>query len=94
MFKDTVEVISIAPAFDGSTGKPTFQVQFGHLVNMSDEVRRSIPRPPGTAPPQKQPLIVMGVFADFEGEVPYKVGSKWSLEIKDDGTMTLKEQKK
>lgn len=93
MFKDVVEVISIVPTIDAETGDPNYQVQFGHMVKLTEETRRTIPRAPGSVPPKVQPTVVFGIFMDANGVVPYKVGSKWELVVDDNGKMTLKEAK-
>jgi len=54
-------------------------------------------------PPSLQNTVVVGnqiivywmsLYAKGKGELPYIVGSKWKLLIKDDGTVTLEKKSK
>jgi hypothetical protein len=91
MIEDIVEVISVTRAIESSTGESVFQVQFGHMVEINEEMRKAIPQPIGSAPPKMQGTIALVIFAKFPGPVPYKVGSKWRLTIKESGVVTLGE---
>ena len=87
-----VEVISVSRAMDVK-GNSIFIVQFGQMMPVSDDMARSMPRPVGQAPPKEQGANVLALYFDFKGAVPYKAGSFWNLEIKDNGEIMLKEAK-
>jgi hypothetical protein len=91
MGEEVVEVISVTRAIESSTGDSIYQVQFGHMVEVNEEMRKSIPQPVGAAPPKMQGSIALIIFGRFSGPVPYRVGSKWNMSIKESGALTLRE---
>lgn len=90
---DTLEVLSAGRITDITTGNLIHQVQFGHMVEVDDQMRKNTPQPLGAVPVRQQASVVLVLMLDFEGPVPYKVGSKWTLSISERGTITLKEVK-
>ena len=42
---------------------------------------------------KQQANIVLVLFANFDEAVPYKVGSKWMIEVKASGALSLHEAK-
>ena len=47
----------------------------------------------GQPPMKQQANIVLVLFANFDESVPYRVGSKWSIEVKPSGALALHEVK-
>jgi hypothetical protein len=94
MMDKIVEVISVIRAVESATGESLFQIQFGQMVDVDDNLRKYIPQLVGSVPPKKQGLITLVLFADLKGTVPYKVGSKWRVSIGESGALSLKEVKK
>jgi hypothetical protein len=90
--KDTIEVISVTRAMD-VWGEGLFLVQFGHMFKISEDMGKNIPRPPGQSAPKEQGSNVLVLYVNFDEAVPYKVGSKWTLDIKATGELSLKEVK-
>lgn len=84
-----VEVISVGRATEVATGKFIYQVQFGHVIEMGEEMRRTIPQPAGTVAIKETASIVLSMFMNFPGAVPYKVGSKWVISLSDQGDLTM-----
>jgi hypothetical protein len=92
MVSTKVEVISASRAMDVN-GESLFLIQFGHMLEVSEETARTLPRPQGQAAPKLQGTNVLALYFDFKGAVPYKVGSFWNIEIKENGELSLKEAK-
>ncbi|MCL2317650.1 MAG: hypothetical protein FWC44_01140 [Methanomassiliicoccaceae archaeon] len=90
MSTTTVEVLGVSRATDGATGEELITVQFGKL---NKEAKRPQNVPPGIV--YRQPAsLVLTLFFKFREAAPYKVGSKWSLNVSDDGAIQLIEEKK
>ncbi|MFH1256489.1 MAG: hypothetical protein V1494_04295 [Candidatus Diapherotrites archaeon] len=87
----TVEVMNVSRATEATTGENIYLVQFGELKDATPEIRKSIPTPPNTMPPKKVFENIMILYFNFGKVAPYKVGSKWRLEIADNGEIKLKE---
>jgi hypothetical protein len=85
----SVEVIAANRAVEALTGNSIFQVVFGVMSPISDELRPQLPRMEGTVPPKEIGINTMVLFFPFPRGLPYVVGSKWTLRIADDGRMTL-----
>lgn len=90
---DTLEVISVGRVTDITTGDLIYQIQFGHMIEVDEQMRKNIPQPLGAVPMRQQASVVLVLMLDFEGSVPYKVGSKWTLSISERGNIALKEVK-
>ncbi len=84
-----VEVISITRAIESVTGNYIYQVTFGQIVGIDDELRKSIPIPPNSKPPKKIATNVFSIFIDSTNALPYKAGSKWKLKIGDSGNISV-----
>jgi len=86
----TVEVLNVSRGVDGASGEPLFAVQFGNTLLTSDKrfdqyVQNGIPIPA---------FNVLTLFFGFDGVAPYKVGTKWMINVDDDGSLKLTEVKK
>lgn len=92
-FTKIVEVTSISRATESSTGDSIFLVHFGEEVKVSPELQKHLSQPQSSMPPKKVYSNVMQVYFDFDGVAPYKIGSKWKLEIGLTGKLTLNEIK-
>ena len=80
---DEVEVISVTRATDFLTGENLFSVQFGKISSKKAA--------PGIVSPLAS--VVLTLFHKFNGVAPYIVGSKWVMDISNDGKITLEEKK-
>jgi len=56
-------------------------------------MRKTMVRQVGQPPMKQQANIVLVLFANFDESVPYRVGSKWSIEVKPSGALALHEVK-
>lgn len=86
-------VTSITVAYELATGEPMFQVFFGEFIPTSNElINRMSPGTPASFPGKR--IAVSWLILDLKTEqVPYKVGSKWKLTIKENGSTSLVEVK-
>lgn len=84
-----VEVIGANRAVEALTGNSIFQVVFGVMSRITDELRPQLPRMEGTVPPKEIGINTMILFFPFPEGVPYIVGSRWTLRISNDGRLTL-----
>ena len=90
LFKKDVEIIATAMVIEALTGKSIYQVIFGEVTEVTDEMRPHFPQPVGTVPPKKINANVLVLFFDSEEPSPYRVGSKWTVEMGSDGAITAK----
>lgn len=93
MIEDILEVINVGRVTDFTTGNLIHQIQFGHTVEVNDQMRKGMPQPMGSAPVREQASIVLMLMVKFEDAVPYRLGTRWKLNITDQGAITLKEAK-
>jgi len=91
MVKTVVEVLSVARATDGTTGEDVTAVQFGIV----SRTIRSNPQPVNPFGVMGAPAsLVLTLLFKFEtGVAPYKVGSKWTIEVSENGSVRLEEAK-
>ena len=81
-----VEVLSITQATDITTGDLVYSVGFGYRGTPMEGLQLN--------PKTKQiSSMVLVVFFPLGKECPYKAGSKWTLNIEDDGKISLTEKK-
>lgn len=85
----TVEVMSVSRVTESATGKTIFLVQFGESVKATDELRKYLPNPPASMPPEAILVNVLILYFNSATVAPYKVGSKWRLDIEDNGAIKL-----
>ena len=82
-----VEVLNVSRGVDGQSGEPVFAVQFGNTLPKSDPrynqyVKTGIPVPS---------FNVLTLFYGFNGIAPYRVGTKWKIDVDDNGSLKLTE---
>jgi hypothetical protein len=93
LVEKTLTVLSIAPTTELATGDQISQVTFGQNIDVTNEVISRIP--PNARETFFAKTIGVNEFVLFikSEEVPYRVGSKWKLTIKTNGTIGLVESK-
>jgi hypothetical protein len=82
-----VEVLNVSRGMDGLSGEPTFAVQFGITLPKTDSrysqyVKNGIPIPS---------FNVLTLFYGFDGVAPYRVGTKWKINVNNKGSLKLTE---
>jgi hypothetical protein len=82
LVSEEVEVISVNRAADVITGKLVFQVAFGSIGTPV----QGLGLPSGSNQIASTHLVLF--FSD-ENRCPYLAGSKWILEIQDDGKISV-----
>jgi len=83
-----LEVIGVSRAADGFSNDTVYAVQFGKIMQKTD------PRYNAYAINGMNPtFITLTLFYKFEEAAPYRVGSKWNLQVSNDGTLKLEEEK-
>jgi len=93
-YEKAVEVLTITRVTESGTGESMYQIVFGEVLPINEELRRYVPIPPMSKPPKYMYPNALIVFAKFLGEVPYIVGSQWFLKIEDNGIISLEKVKK
>jgi len=84
-----IEVLSVSRAADGFSNDNVYAVQFGRIIPKTD------PRHGAYAISGMNPsFLTLTLFYNFENSAPYRVGSKWDLQISEDGSLKLEEEKK
>lgn len=86
-----VEALSVSRATDGVSGEELMSVQFGKVSRVGNATPKS--NAPFAMVGQTVSLVLT-LFFKFKEVAPYKVGSKWSLAVSEDGAIQLKEEKK
>lgn len=66
-------------------------VNFGVEIKVGTELQKYMSQPASSMPPKKVYSNVLQLYFRFDEVAPYKVGSKWKLEIADKGKLTLTE---
>ncbi len=85
--KDLV-VYAITPVTEVMSGDTLYQITLGEYVRATPEVVNRI----GVAPPggaKEVPATWMLFNVKRNGELPYKVGSKWRMTVSEDGSVSL-----
>ncbi|MDR1955070.1 MAG: hypothetical protein LBP82_03875 [Candidatus Methanoplasma sp.] len=83
-----VEILSVSRAADGSSNDNVYAVQFGRMMPMDDKRYKTY-----TINGMDPSFLVLTSFYKFEDSAPYRVGSKWDLQVSDNGTLKLEEEK-
>ena len=89
LFEKDVEVIQVTRAIESATGDYIYQVTFGQIVEVDDELRRTVPTPANSKAPKKIAPTTLSIFIDASKPMPYKVGSKWKISITENGSMRV-----
>ena len=88
-----LEVLSVVNATELATGDIIYQVTLGTYVNNTTEIRSRIPTAVREAYTGKKIGITeLVLFIKLE-QIPYKIGSKWRLRIRKNGSLNLVEAK-
>jgi hypothetical protein len=89
LFEKDVEVIQVTRAIESVSGDYIYQVTFGQIVDVDEELRRTIPAPANSKAPKKIAPTTLTIFIDASKPIPYKVGSKWKISISDSGSIKV-----
>lgn len=91
VFSKKVQVTNVSRAVENNTGNSIFLVQFGEELTVDEELRKYIAAPLNSKPAKKVFSNIIQVYFNFDDAVPYKVGSEWKIEIKNNGELSIKE---
>ncbi len=86
-------VLNINTATELTTGDNMYQVVLGYYTERTPEIMNRIPDALKQTAIGKQIGITELVLFIKKQEIPYRVGSKWELTIRDNGTLNLVEAK-
>lgn len=91
-----MEVLQITRSYDIESGETVYEVSFGKTFKVNEKIRSRIKSPESGEPPEVLSVNIVTVVIPAGPPVPYKVGSKWSLKINEDGSLSVtpKEQGK
>jgi hypothetical protein len=87
-----LEVISVNRTTESSTGDGITFVQFGVPFTVDEELKKSMTPAASSKHPKKLYNVVLQMYFKFE-DAPYRVGSKWTLDIASNGKIVLTENK-
>ncbi|MHB8360237.1 MAG: hypothetical protein ACYDAO_00125 [Thermoplasmataceae archaeon] len=93
MKKIGVEVVSLVRNFDVKDGKPSIVVSFGNIIESTPEVRERVAATGQEAQPDKTIANRAVLFVPDISETPYALGSKWTLKIEDNGSVSITKDK-
>lgn len=86
-----VEVLAVTRVTEGLTGNPIAQITFGELAEITPELRQFFPiQVGGGRPPKRVGMNQLQLFYWGQGQIPYKVGTKWKLRVSPSGEISLK----
>jgi len=88
-FTKIVEVTNVSRATESHSGNSIYLVMFGEEVKVDSELQKYISQSQNSKPPKTVFENVLQVYFDFDAVVPFKVGSKWELNINNDGKISL-----
>jgi hypothetical protein len=86
-YEETIEVISVNPAFDSVNGKTLYQVVFGKYTKLKNNLQGQLP---GTDAATNQLIL----FIPKKNECQYKIGSKWHITVNETGSVSIVKIKK
>jgi hypothetical protein len=89
LYTKEVEVIQVTRAVESHTGESIFQVQFGEVIEVDEELRRFVPAAPFSKPQRFVYPAALTLFIKSEKPLPYKVGSRWVIRVQKDGRLSL-----
>jgi hypothetical protein len=72
LYTKEVEVIQVTRAVESHTGDSIFQVQFGEVVEVDEELRRFVPATPFSKPQRFVYPAVLTLFIKTAEPLPYK----------------------
>jgi hypothetical protein len=89
------EVVSIVRQLDPISKEPIYSVSFAHVVPIDDEIYKNL------FEPDKERIgnelytegIVLNIKIDGKRRIPYAVGSKWNINVDENGSVHLTEVK-
>lgn len=89
------EVVSIVRQLDPISKEPIYSVSFAHVVPIDDEIYKNL------FEPDKERVgnelytegIVLNIKIDGKRRIPYAVGSKWNINVDENGSVHLTEVK-
>jgi hypothetical protein len=93
MPKMRVQVLGISTGLDIATQEPFAQITFGTTVDVTEEMRKSLPEAQRASVPPKAGVIKMVLFLPATRIIPYRVGTSWDIDVDDEGKLTLTEVK-
>ena len=92
LVEKTVIVTQIGNTIELATGDLIYSVFFGEFIDATPEVLSRLPPSPVPYPGKK--IGAMWFMLNLKTDkVPYKIGSKWNLKIKENGVISLVELK-
>jgi hypothetical protein len=88
-----VRVLAIQRSRDVTDGKVIYQIAFGRIVDLTDEIKERIAQAGQTVPGGGTDISVpsLVVTAPFSTPPPYRLDSEWEITIGSDGSISLKE---
>lgn len=89
LFEKDVEVIQVTRAIESVSGDYIYQVTFGQIVDVDEELRKTVPTPPNSKAPKKIAPTTFSIFIDSTEPIPYRVGSKWKMRVGDNGSIRV-----
>jgi len=92
LFDRDLTAISVAPVTGLASGDSIYQVIFGNYVEATPEIIDRLPPQLKQGLSKQIPITELTLFMKA-AEIPYRIGSKWKLTIRDDGTLNLVEIK-
>jgi|GEM_PF-1990340 len=84
-----IEVLNVSKATDGFSNEDVATVQFGRIVPKSDSKYNML-----VSRGMNPSFTTLVLFYKFEDVAPYRVGSKWDLQVDNDGSIKLEEIRK
>lgn len=88
-FTKIVEVTNVSRATESHSGNSIYLVMFGEEVKVDSELQKYMPQSQNSKPPKVVFENVVQLYFNFDKAVPFKVGSKWKLQILDTGKILL-----
>ncbi len=77
-------------AVEALSGNSIYQVTFGEMAELSDEMRQHFPQAVGSLPPKRIGSNVLVLFFSGDAAAPYKVGSRWRIEVGGSGEISVR----
>jgi hypothetical protein len=89
----TLEVLAVSNTMELATGEVIFQVTLGRYIDNSGEILSRIPPNMREIYSGKKIAVIEVSLFIKKDQIPYRVGSKWRLKIRKNGTLNLVEAK-